>query len=84
MTHPQQIAEILGGEKVLGRAVHTLADLNAVVIAGLPKASLRLAAERVAKNKRDAQALIYRMVPESTFKRRQRLSPAESERSERL
>lgn len=84
MTHPQQIAEILGGEKVLGRAVYTLADLNAVVIAGLPKASLRLAAERVAKNKRDAQALIYRMVPESTFKRRQRLSPAESERSERL
>lgn len=84
MVQVERIAEILGGERVLGKQVHTLAELNQMVMRGLPKSSLRCAAERVARNRAEARDLVYRVVPESTFKRRSRLSAAESERSERL
>lgn len=84
MTEVQRIAEVLGGEKILGQPVHTLAELNRLVMQGLPKSSLRFAAERVARSGAEARDLVYRVVPESTYKRRKRLSPAESERSERL
>lgn len=84
MTEVQRIAEVLGGEKILGQPVHTLAELNRLVMRGLPKSSLRFAAERVARTGAEARDLVYRVVPESTYKRRKRLSPAESERSERL
>ena len=78
------VAEVLGGERILGQQVHSLSDLNRLVMRGLPKSSLRFAAERVARNSAEARDLVYRVVPESTYKRRKRLSPAESERSERL
>lgn len=84
MTQAQRIAEVLGGEKILGQPVETLAELNRLVMRGLPKSSLRFAAERVARSHAEARNLVYSVVPESTYKRRKRLSPAESERSERL
>lgn len=84
MVAASHVAEILGGERLLGEPVHSLADLNRLVMQGLPKSSLRYAATWVAPSPAAARALIYRVVPESTFKRRKRLSPAESERSERL
>ncbi len=82
--NPQRVAEVLGGEAVLGIRVRTLADLEMLIRDGLPKASLRFAAQRVATNRAQATALIHQFIPESTFKRRRRLSPDESERSERL
>ena len=45
---PKDIAEILGGAKVLGRAVNTLADLDAVVSAGLPLASEQSVRQKLA------------------------------------
>jgi len=84
MVAAYQVAEILGGERLLGEPVHSLADLNRLVMKGLPKSSLRYAAAWVAPTPAAARAIVYRVVPESTFKRRKRLSPAESERSERL
>ena len=84
MIEVSRVAEILGGERILGQPVQTLSDLNRLVMRGLPKSSLRCAAERVARNSTEARNLVYRVVPESTYKRRKRLSPAESERSERL
>lgn len=84
MIDAERVADVLGGEKLLGEHVHTLAKLNELVMRGLPKSSLRFAAERVSRSSAEARSLVYRVVPESTYKRRKRLSPAESERSERL
>jgi putative toxin-antitoxin system antitoxin component (TIGR02293 family) len=60
-------------------------QLSEVVERGLPKATLRNVAGRVFSDAADQRALMYRIVPEATYKRRRdRLSPAESERTERL
>lgn len=79
----QKIAEVLGGRIVLGQNIRTVGELSRVVSAGLPKQALRLTAEHVAPQS-DALRIVYRVVPEATYKRRVRLSPAESERTERL
>jgi putative toxin-antitoxin system antitoxin component (TIGR02293 family) len=80
----QHVAEVLGGEAVLGMRVRSLSDLEGLIRGGLPKASLRFAAERIAEDRAQATAIIHQFIPESTFKRRRRLNVAESERSERL
>lgn len=78
------IAEILGGEAILG-PVRTLGQLNEIVERGLPKQSLRNLARVVFVDKRQQRQLMFRIVPEATFKRRKdRLSPGESEKTERL
>lgn len=83
MLQPQKIADVLGGTAVLGRRVRTLSELSRVVSEGLPKKALRNAAEHAGASG-EAQSIVYRVVPEATYKRRSRLSPAESERTERL
>lgn len=85
MVQPQLIAAVLGGAKVLGRRVRSVLDLAEAVEQGLPKAALRNTAARILPDAVERRQLIYRIVPEATFKRRRdRLSPAESERTERL
>ena len=85
MIEPYRIAAVLGGRTVLHRSIRSLLDLNRAVAHGLPKASLRRTVERVFPNRKDVRVWTYRVVPEATFKRRrQRLTPAESERTERL
>ena len=84
MSNAEHIASVLGGEKVLGMQVNTLAQLEALVSKGLPKESLRSAARRVAGNRSEVRAIIHQFVPESTFKRRGPLSAQASERAERL
>ena len=85
MVQPQLIAAVLGGPKVLGRRVRSVLDLAEAVEQGLPKAALRNTAARILSDAAGRRQLIYRIVPEATFKRRRdRLSPAESERTERL
>jgi putative toxin-antitoxin system antitoxin component (TIGR02293 family) len=79
------IGEVLGGRRILGRAVESLMDLSAAVDRGLPKATLRNVVRHVYSEPADQRNMMHRVVPEATYKRRRdRLSPAESERTERL
>ena len=84
MIRPDRIANVMGGRAILRRRVHSIRDLERTVARGLPKRALRSTVERVLTNKADVRRVMFRLVPESTFKRRVRLSPAESERTERL
>lgn len=69
----------------MGRPVTSLLELNDVVERGLPKATLRNVVRRVFSDAAGQRALMQRIIPEATYKRRrERLSPAESERTERL
>jgi putative toxin-antitoxin system antitoxin component (TIGR02293 family) len=85
MLEPRHIGEVLGGRRVLGKPVTSLLELNDAVERGLPKATLRNVARHVFADAAEQRAMMHRIVPEATFKRRrERLSPAESERTERL
>ena len=85
MLEPRHIGEVLGGHRVLGKPVTSLLELNDVVERGLPKATLRNVARHVFSDAAEQRAMMHRIVPEATFKRRrERLRPAESERTERL
>jgi putative toxin-antitoxin system antitoxin component (TIGR02293 family) len=82
---PENTGEILGGASVLGRPVTSLLELHDAVERGLPKVTLRNVARRVFPGAAEQRALMHRIVPEATYKRRrERLSAAESERTERL
>ena len=75
----------MGGKDVLGVEVRTVDDLERAVMAGLPKEALRHVAEHVFPEPARRRQLIHAVVPEATYKRRTlRLTPAESERAERL
>src|ERR1019366_9878695 len=82
---PRHIGEVLGGRRVLGKPVASILELNDAVDRGLPKATLRNVARRVFSDAAGQRAMMHRIVPEATYKRRrERLSPAESARTERL
>ena len=82
---PRNVGEVLGGKSVLGRPVTSLLDLSEAVERGLPKITLRNVARHVYSGASDQRAMMHRIVPEATYKRRrERLSHAESERTERL
>src|ERR1700722_16210943 len=82
---PRNIEEVLGGRRVLGKPVRTLLELNDAVERGLPKVTLRNVARRVYATAAEQRAMMHRVVPEATYKRRRDLlSPAESGRTERL
>ena len=84
MIRPEKVADVLGGSATLGLRVRSIGDLERSVSQGLPKRALRLTAERVYPSVGDARRMMFRVVPEATYKRRTRLSLAESERTERL
>jgi putative toxin-antitoxin system antitoxin component (TIGR02293 family) len=85
MVEATRIAEILGGVAILGRRVRSNDDLEALVVAGIPKAALRCALQRVFAVASERNRILYLVVPQATFKRRvSRLRLAESERTERL
>lgn len=84
MVWPESIADVMGGAAVLGRRVRSISDLERTISRGLPKRALRITVERVYASAGDARRVMFRVVPEATFKRRIRLSHAESERTERL
>ena len=78
---PEQIAAVMA----LVPAPHSFAELDEQVAEGLPKAALKAGVERLGRNPDERRILLHRVVPEATFKRRRdRLSPAESEKTERL
>lgn len=81
MIAAHSIAEVLG----LPKQVRSLAELEKRIAQGLPKSALRKFAARVAPDRREQDRLIYRIVPQATYKRRKgNLRLAESERAERL
>jgi putative toxin-antitoxin system antitoxin component (TIGR02293 family) len=84
MTQPNQVADVMGGVAILGSNVLSAHDLEAAVSLGLPKRALRLTLARASSSTQFARTLLHRVVPEATYKRRTRLTPAESERTERL
>lgn len=84
MRQVSEVVRILGGERVLGRRLRTMEELRLAVAAGLPVAALDHVAAHVSPG-RGSSAFKYRIVPRATLHRRkQRLSPAESERLERV
>jgi putative toxin-antitoxin system antitoxin component (TIGR02293 family) len=84
MIRPESIADVMGGKTILGRHIRSMDDLERTVSHGLPKRALRLTAERLYPSAGEARRVMFRIVPEATFKRRTRLSTEESERTERL
>src|SRR5690554_4304920 len=78
---PEQIAAVMG----LAPVPRSFAELDDQVAEGLPKTALKAGVERLGRNAEERRALLHRLVPEATLKRRrERLSAAESERTERL
>jgi len=85
MVQVEKIAEVMGGETVLGQPVHSIEDLSHAVARGLPKDALRKTVCRIFPDAKQRRLILYRIVPEATYKRRRRLLKAgESERTERL
>lgn len=84
MINPDRIAEVMGGTSILGCTIASVEDLSKAVSGGLPKMALRVAVKRASNGAHDVSQLVYKIVPEATYKRRTRLTPAESERTERL
>ena len=83
MVPASKIAEVMGGRRVLGRRIQSWADLDRAVTAGLPRATLDALTERVAKPP-ESTRLKYRIVPKATYQRRDHLSAAHSQKTERL
>lgn len=84
MAEIYRVAQIMGGTAVLGLNVVSMHDLADTIDVGLPKQALRHTAQRMFSEPREVNELMYKLVPEATYKRRTRLTPAESERTERL
>ena len=80
----ERVADVLGGTVVLRTRVRSWDELDKVIRAGLPKRSLQLVARRAIAPGRSATEFVYAIVPAATFKRRTRLSPDESARTERI
>ena len=76
-----KIAAVMG----LTQAPQSMAGLEDLVAKGLPKSALKASVERVEQRPAERRALLYKIIPEATYKRRRdRLTPEESERAERL
>lgn len=64
---------------------HSFAELDSLVSRGLPKKALKAIVDNIGLNTEERKQLLYRIVPEATYKRRRdKLSAVESERTERL
>jgi putative toxin-antitoxin system antitoxin component (TIGR02293 family) len=78
---PEKIASFMS----LMPPPHSFAELDALVSHGLPKQALKTIVDIIGLNTEERKQLLYRIVPEATYKRRRdRLSAEESERTERL
>ena len=85
MIETNLVVDVLGGRKVIGQRVRSQIELIEVIERGFPKETLRNVAARALDDPAARRKLIFQVVPEATYKRRrERLSKAESERTERL
>lgn len=84
MIRVEHIADIMGGVAILGKRISSIEELEQTVSNGIPKRALRRTAERIYSSAGPVRDIMFRIVPEATFKRRTRLSPSEGARTERL
>lgn len=78
---PEKIAFVMALEP----APHSFAELDELVAQGLPKGALKASVDRVCKSGEERKKLLYRIIPEATYKRRRtHLTADESGRAERL
>ena len=78
---PEKIASVMA----LFPIPHSFAELDDRVAHGLPKDALKASVDRVLLAGEDRKKLLYRIVPEATYKRRRgTLTADESGRAERL
>ncbi|NOT84812.1 MAG: DUF2384 domain-containing protein [Methylococcaceae bacterium] len=78
---PEKIASVMA----LVPVPHSFAELDQLVSNGLPKQALKSSIEHIYNNSEDRKQLLYQIIPEATYKRRRdKLTPEESGRAERL
>lgn len=78
---PEKIASVMA----LVSIPHSFAELDDLVSRGLPKGALKASIEHICTSSDERKRLLYRIIPEATYKRRREtLSAEESERAERL
>jgi putative toxin-antitoxin system antitoxin component (TIGR02293 family) len=78
---PEKIASVMA----LMPVPHSFAELDDLVSKGLPKGALKASIKHICKSSEDQRHLLYRIIPEATYKRRRdNLSAEESGRAERL
>jgi putative toxin-antitoxin system antitoxin component (TIGR02293 family) len=79
-----KVAAALGGERALGVQLNTVGELAAAVAHGLPKSVVGAVAAQAANDPESRRRIAALVVSPATYKRSQQLSPAASERAERL
>ncbi len=84
MVQADKVALVMGGVMTFKTTVISMHDLAEAVTSGLPKQSLKRTVQRVYSEPKQVNELVYKMVPEATYKRRTRLTQVESEKTERL
>ncbi|MEC4746929.1 antitoxin Xre/MbcA/ParS toxin-binding domain-containing protein [Methylomicrobium sp. Wu6] len=78
---PENIASVMELEII----PHSFSELDQLVAEGLPKKALKASVERICSSLEEKKQLLYRIVPEATYKRRRnKLTAEESGRAERL
>lgn len=82
MVQVQKMSTLMGGTIPL--KITSVGELAEKVSEGLPKTALRNTVRHIFDTPAEANDLMYRIVPEATYKRRTRLTATESERTERL
>ena len=86
--YPVEIGKVsaaLGGARTLGVTPHSVSELSDAVAHGLPRGVVSQIAARAAPDRGDWQRKVAALiVSPATYKRSRRLSPAASERAERL
>lgn len=83
----EKIAEVLGGRRVLGRAVRNLRELDAIVREGMPKLALDTFIASLIASHRSTDFTVQlrnKIVPRATYQRVDRLNRQVSETTERL
>lgn len=80
----EKVAAALGGERTLKAKLTTVGDLHAAVRRGLPRAVVGELARAAALDRDEQKRVAHLVASEATLKRVQVLSPAASERAERI
>jgi putative toxin-antitoxin system antitoxin component (TIGR02293 family) len=79
-----KVADALGGQRTLGARLDTVGDLAAAVAHGLPRAVVGELAQQAGRDAEGRRRVAALVVSPATYKRSTHLSPAASERAERL
>lgn len=80
----EKVAAALGGERTLKTRLATVGDLHDAVRRGLPRGVVRELAKAAAHGRDDRKRVAHLVASEATLKRSATLSPAASERAERI